>query len=80
MSWRTTDAQNTLVLVPRWGAVAYAVAGVFVLRLLKVLVGGRIAATGDLAREWLHTPSTSDLAPIARDRFVAKAKEESGAN
>lgn len=38
--------------------------------------GGRIVAVGETAREWLDTPATSDLAPIARDRFIAKAKED----
>lgn len=43
---------------------------------LIAIQGGRIVAVGETAREWLKTPATSDLAPVARDRFIAKAKEE----
>ncbi|MER2508276.1 MAG: DEAD/DEAH box helicase [Amaricoccus sp.] len=43
---------------------------------LVAIQGGRIVAVGETAREWLNTPSTSDLAPVARDRFIFKAKEE----
>ncbi|CCJ05601.1 DEAD/DEAH box helicase [Methylocystis sp. SC2] len=38
--------------------------------------GSRIVAVGENAREWLNTSATSDLAPVARDRFIAKAKED----
>jgi len=44
--------------------------------VLVAIQGGRIAATGDAARELLNTPATADLSPVARDRFVAKAKED----
>ena len=37
--------------------------------------GGRIVAAGEAARELLNTPADADLAPSARDRFIAKAKE-----
>jgi superfamily II DNA or RNA helicase len=37
--------------------------------------GSRIVAVGETAREWLNAPATSDLSPVARDRFIAKAKE-----
>ena len=43
---------------------------------LVAIQGSRIVALGETAREWLNTPATSDLAPVARDRFVAKAKED----
>lgn len=43
---------------------------------LIAIQGGRIVAVGETAREWLNTPATSDLAPIARDRFIVKAKED----
>jgi branched-chain amino acid transport system permease protein len=46
LAWRTTEGQNALTLAPRWGAVAYAVAGVFVLRLIAVLSGRRTAQVG----------------------------------
>jgi superfamily II DNA or RNA helicase len=38
--------------------------------------GGRIVAAGEAARELLNTPADADLAPSARDRFIAKAKED----
>lgn len=44
--------------------------------VLVAIQGGRIAATGDAARELLNAPATADLAPVARDRFIAKAKED----
>ncbi|GAB1717624.1 MAG: ATP-dependent helicase HepA [Nitrobacter sp.] len=43
---------------------------------LIAIQGNRIVAVGETAREWLSTPATSDLAPVARDRFIAKAKED----
>ncbi|WP_279483687.1 DEAD/DEAH box helicase [Aureimonas sp. SK2] len=43
---------------------------------LVALQGTRIVAVGEDARELLNAPATADLAPVARDRFVAKAKEE----
>jgi len=43
---------------------------------LVAIQDGKIVASGDTAREWLNTPATSDLAPVARDRFIAKAKED----
>ncbi len=43
---------------------------------LVAIQGNRIVAVGELAREWLSTPATSDLAPVARDRFISKAKED----
>ena len=43
---------------------------------LVAIQGGRIVAVGETAREWLSTPATSDLAPVARYRFIAKAKED----
>lgn len=43
---------------------------------LVAIQGDRIAAVGETARGWLNTPAISDLAPIARDRFIAKAKED----
>jgi hypothetical protein len=43
---------------------------------LVAIQAGKIVAVGETARDWLNTPATSDLAPVARDRFIAKAKEE----
>lgn len=43
---------------------------------LIALQGARIVAVGEEARELLNAPATADLAPVARDRFIAKAKEE----
>lgn len=43
---------------------------------LVAIQGNRIVAVGEAAREWLSTQATSDLAPVARDRFIAKAKED----
>lgn len=42
---------------------------------LVALQGGRIIATGEAARALLNMPATSDLASLARDRFISKAKE-----
>jgi superfamily II DNA or RNA helicase len=43
---------------------------------LVVIQGGRIVAAGESARELLNEPATGDLASIARDRFIANAKED----
>ncbi|WP_334147162.1 DEAD/DEAH box helicase [Hyphomicrobium sp.] len=43
---------------------------------LVAIQGGRIVAIGEVARELLNAPATADLAPVARDRFVARAKED----
>lgn len=43
---------------------------------LVAIQGNGIVAVGETAREWLNTPAMSDLAPVARDRFIAKAKED----
>ena len=43
---------------------------------LVAIQGSQIVAVGETARELLNTPATADLAPIARDRFIAKAKED----
>lgn len=43
---------------------------------LVAVQGTQIVAVGEEARELLSTPATADLAPVARDRFIAKAKEE----
>lgn len=43
---------------------------------LVALQGDRVVAVGENAREWLNMPATSDLAPVARDRFITKAQEE----
>ncbi len=42
---------------------------------LVAIQGDRIVATGEAARDLLNAPATADLAPVARDRFIAKAKE-----
>ncbi|MEY9148672.1 superfamily II DNA or RNA helicase [Bradyrhizobium elkanii] len=43
---------------------------------LVAIQGGRIVVVGEPAREWLSAAATADLAPVARDRFIAKAKED----
>lgn len=43
---------------------------------LVAIEGNTITATGEPARELLNTPAAADLAPSARERFVARAKEE----
>ena len=37
--------------------------------------GGQIVAVSETARKLLNAPATADLAPIARDRFIARARE-----
>lgn len=44
--------------------------------LLVAIQGTRIVAVGEEARELLNAPATADFASVARDRFIAKAKEE----
>lgn len=43
---------------------------------LVAIQGGRIVAVGEAARDLLNAAATADLAPVARDRFIAKAKED----
>ncbi|WP_338829710.1 DEAD/DEAH box helicase [Bradyrhizobium sp. 27S5] len=43
---------------------------------LVAIEGGRIVAIDEAARELLNAPAMADLAPVARDRFIAKAKED----
>lgn len=43
---------------------------------LVALQGDKVIASGEEARKLLNTPADSDLAPSARDRFIAKAKED----
>lgn len=43
---------------------------------LVALQGGKIVASGEAARALLNMPATSDLASLARDRFISKAKED----
>lgn len=43
---------------------------------LVAIQGDRIVAAGETARDLLNAPATADLAPIARDRFITKAKED----
>ena len=43
---------------------------------LIAIDGGRIVAVGEAARELLNAPAMADLAPVARDRFITKAKED----
>lgn len=43
---------------------------------LIAIQGGRIVAVGEAARELLNAPAMADLARVARDRFIAKAKED----
>ena len=43
---------------------------------LVAIQGGRIVAVGETARELLNAPAMADLAAVARDRFIAAAKED----
>ncbi|MBY3060370.1 DEAD/DEAH box helicase [Rhizobium leguminosarum] len=43
---------------------------------IVALQGGRIVAVGEAAQKLLNAPAMADLAPVARDRFIAKAKED----
>ena len=43
---------------------------------LVAIQGGRIVAAGEAARELLNIPADADLAPSARHRFIARAKED----
>jgi Helicase conserved C-terminal domain len=43
---------------------------------LVAIQGAAVMASGESARALLNAPSTANLAPPARDRFVAKAKED----
>lgn len=43
---------------------------------LVAIEGNTIIATSEDARKLLNTPATADLAPSARDRFIAKAKDD----
>jgi superfamily II DNA or RNA helicase len=43
---------------------------------LVAIQGGRIVGVGEAAREMLNASAMADLAPVARDRFIAKAKED----
>lgn len=38
--------------------------------------GAAITTSGEAARDLLNAPATANLAPAARDRFTAKAKED----
>lgn len=43
---------------------------------LVAIQGSRIVTAGEAAHKLLNTPAGADLAPSARDRFIAKAKED----
>lgn len=43
---------------------------------LVAIQGSTIIATGEEARALLNTPAKADLAPLARDRFIIKARED----
>ncbi|MHC2371306.1 superfamily II DNA or RNA helicase [Bradyrhizobium diazoefficiens] len=43
---------------------------------LLAIQGTQIVAVGDAARDLLNAPATADLAAVARDRFIAKARED----
>jgi superfamily II DNA or RNA helicase len=43
---------------------------------LVAIQGDRIVAAGETARDLLNAPATADLATVARDRFIAKARED----
>ncbi|GES43986.1 ATP-dependent helicase HepA [Rhizobium dioscoreae] len=81
-AWPTTAVQQVTrlaLLRIRFKLTVHARKERFLLAEEAALVavqGARVVAAGEDARELLNTPATADLAPIARDRFVAKAKEE----
>ena len=43
---------------------------------LVAIQGQSIVADGEAARELINTPAAADLAPVARDRFISKAKDD----
>lgn len=43
---------------------------------LIALRGDTVVATGEAARHLLNAPATADLAAVARDRFIARAKDD----
>ena len=43
---------------------------------LVAVQGQTIAASGEASRELINMPAAADLAPSARDRFIAKAKDD----
>ena len=43
---------------------------------LVAMQGGKIISSGEAARALLNAPAAADLAPLARDRFIIKAKED----
>jgi superfamily II DNA or RNA helicase len=43
---------------------------------LVAIQGGRVVAVGETARDLLNASATADLAAVARDRFIARAKED----
>jgi hypothetical protein len=43
---------------------------------LIAIQGRQIVAGGETARELLNSAATADLAPVARDRFIARATED----
>ncbi|MBY5344954.1 DEAD/DEAH box helicase [Rhizobium leguminosarum bv. viciae] len=43
---------------------------------IVAMQGGKIVESGEAARAILNTPAAADLATSARDRFIAKAKED----
>ncbi len=81
-AWPTTAVQQVTrlaLLRIRFKLTVHARKERFLLAEEAALVavqGARVVAPGEEARELLNTPATADLAPIARDRFIAKAKEE----
>jgi hypothetical protein len=81
-AWPTAAVQQmtrVALLRVRFKLTVHARKGRLLLAEEAVLVaiqGGRIVAVGEAARKLLNTPAMADLAPVARDRFVAKAKED----
>jgi hypothetical protein len=43
---------------------------------LVAIRGGKIVAVAEAARDLLNAPATADLAPVARDKFIANAKKD----
>lgn len=81
-AWPTTAVQQMTrlaVLRIRFKLTVYARKERLLLAEEAALIaiqGGRIVAAGEAARELLNAPATADLAPVARDRFIAGAKAE----
>ncbi|MCL2714320.1 MAG: SWF/SNF helicase family protein, partial [Alphaproteobacteria bacterium] len=80
-AWPTTAVQKVTSLVllrMRFKLIIHARRERLLLAEEAALVaieGGKVVAMGEAARVLLNAPATSDFAPVARDRFIGKARE-----